>query len=312
MKKELISLRDVSVFAFVMLNALFVLIVFLLQLNKENLHIQWPFNARNSISYDADRHEIIIEREYLELEPIGLLFVLFFGVILMVQFVAMLVHRFATVSQILATTQLDWYCGKTSQEITAHAELRGAAVDMAKILQKPQPQWDENDMTDEQQQIGRRQTIHRILYQHRNRQDWSNLETNFRRRYFHGDLDKMNLGRFSRKSIKLLETRRKSVVPASSSGTTTTTTTTTGKQSRKSLNQPSMGFQQRFQHQGYMPATNLSTHQAFDNRAFEDDDGVVGTAGAASTSSVPTSSSSSSGRMVAPRQSRVTFSQSIK
>lgn len=183
MKKELISLRDVSVFAFVMLNALFVLIVFLLQLNKESLHIQWPFNAKNFIIYDADSREITIHREYLELEPIGLLFVLFFGVILMVQFLAMLVHRFATVSQILATTKLDWYCGKTSHSITAQAQLKGAAVDIAKILQKPPPQWDENDMTDEQQQIGRRQTIHKILYQHRNKQDYSNLETNFRRRY---------------------------------------------------------------------------------------------------------------------------------
>lgn len=303
MKKELISLRDVSVFAFVMLNALFVLIVFLLQLNKENLHIQWPFNARNAISYDADRREVTIEREYLELEPIGLLFVLFFGVILMVQFVAMLVHRFATVSQILATTQLDWYCGKTSQEITAHAELRGAAVDMAKILQKPQPQWDENDMTDEQQQIGRRQTIHRILYQHRNRQDWSNLETNFRRRYLHGDLDKMNLGRFSRKSIKLLETRRKSLVAPPSADAAA------AKQSRKSLNQldPSGGIKTNntahwVQSQGYQPANSM---QAFDNRAYEDDDGATGMVNA----TVPTAPTISTSRMAPPRQSRVTFSQ---
>lgn len=184
MKKELISLRDVAVFAFVMLNALFVLVVFLLQLNKENLHIQWPFNAKNFIEFDPSSGEITISREYLELEPIGLLFVLFFGVILFIQFIAMLVHRFATVSQILATTKLNWYCNRSSTDISAQAELKGAAVDIAMILQKPQPQWDENEMTDEQQKIGRRQTIHKILYQHRNRQDYSNLETNFRRRYF--------------------------------------------------------------------------------------------------------------------------------
>lgn len=184
MKKELISLRDIAVFAFVMLNSLFVLIVFLLQLNKDNLHIQWPFNAKNIIKYDVSTREISIEREYLELEPIGLLFVIFFGVILFVQFMAMLVHRFATISQILAATQLDWYCTKTSNGMSAQAELKGAAVDIAIILQKPLPQWDENDMTNEQQQIGRRQTIHRILYQHRNQEDYSNLETNFRRRYF--------------------------------------------------------------------------------------------------------------------------------
>lgn len=184
MKGELISLRDIAVFAFVMLNALFVLIVFLLQLNKEALHIQWPLNARNVIEYDRSSNEITIVRDYLELEPIGLMFVLFFGVILMVQFAAMLVHRFATISQILATTELDWYCGKNDKDITAQAELSGKAVTIAMRTQKPEPQWDEENMNGEQEKIGRRQTIHRILYQHRNRQDWSNLEANFKRRYF--------------------------------------------------------------------------------------------------------------------------------
>lgn len=184
MKQELIALRDVAVFAFVMLNALFVLIVFLLQLNKENLHIQWPLNAKNTIHYDVGNNEITISREYLELEPIGLMFVLFFGLILVIQFGAMLVHRFATVSQILATTELDWYCGRDNADITAQAELSGKAVSIAMRTQRPQPQWDENDMTNEQEQIGRRETIHKILFQHRNRVDYSNLETNFKRRYF--------------------------------------------------------------------------------------------------------------------------------
>lgn len=178
------ELRDIAVFAFVMLNALFVLIVFLLQLNKETLHIQWPYSAKNFIEYEPSTREITIHREYLELEPIGLLFVIFFGIILFIQFLAMMVHRFATVSQILATTQLDWYFGRNPDRVSADAELKGASVDIAKILQKPQPQWDENDMTAEQEKIERRGTIHRILYQHKNKQDYSNLETNFKRRYF--------------------------------------------------------------------------------------------------------------------------------
>lgn len=183
MKAALSGLRDISVFAFVMINALFVLIVFLLQLNKSYLHIRWPFQAKNEIFYDAGSSEVTITREYLELEPIGLLFVVFFGFILFIQFIAMLVHRFGTISQILATTQLDWYCNKQSSEMSAQAELKGAAYDIAKRLQKPQPQWDENDMTAEQETIGRRDTIHRILYQHKNRQDFSNLEANFKKRY---------------------------------------------------------------------------------------------------------------------------------
>lgn len=40
MQNQLKALRDVSVFAFTMGNALFVLVVFLLQLNKQYLHVR--------------------------------------------------------------------------------------------------------------------------------------------------------------------------------------------------------------------------------------------------------------------------------
>lgn len=195
-----------------MLNALFVLIVFLLQLKKEDLHVQWPFNAQNEISYNPSTNEITIRRHYLKLEPIGLLFVIFFGIILLIQFLAMLVHRFGTISQILANTKLDWYCGKSSNELNQQATLKGEAVTIARQLQKPQPQWDEDNMTEEQEKVERRGTIHRILYQHRNRIDFSNLETNFKRAFFtEGNL---NLPRhtLSRKTLTLLDTHRKSIV----------------------------------------------------------------------------------------------------
>lgn len=197
-----------------MINALFVLIVFLLQLNKENLHIRWPLNAKNTIVYDVSNNEVTIQREYLELEPIGLVFVLFFGLILVIQFVAMLVHRFATVSQILATTELDWNCAKDGADVTAQAELSGKAVSIALRTQRPQPQWDENDMTNEQEQIGRRETIHRIMFQHRNRVDYSNLETNFKRRFFKDGILDINMQRISmsRKTITLLDHRRQSII----------------------------------------------------------------------------------------------------
>lgn len=111
-KAGLKGLRDMSVFAFVMINALFVLVIFILQLNKEYIHVRWPLGAKNFIVFDDSTTEITISREYLELDPIGLVFILFFGIILFIQFGAMLMHRFSTISQILATTALDWYCGK--------------------------------------------------------------------------------------------------------------------------------------------------------------------------------------------------------
>lgn len=108
MQNQLKAYRDISVFAFTMSNALFVLIVFLLQLNKELLHVRWPLDIQNEITFDQTSFEFTIKREYKNLEPISMLFVGFFGAVLVVQFIAMLFHRFATISQILATTQIDW------------------------------------------------------------------------------------------------------------------------------------------------------------------------------------------------------------
>ncbi|XP_038118969.1 chitin synthase chs-2 [Culex quinquefasciatus] len=212
MASQLKNLRDLAVFAFVMANALFVLVVFLLQLNKKDLHIQWWFNAKNTISFDESTVEIIVRREFLELEPIGLVFVFFFGLILIIQFIAMMMHRFGTISQILASTQLNWYCSKKAKDMSLDAELRENAVEIARRLQRPKPQWDEEDLEDEQKDIGRRDTIRRILYQHKNKQDWSNLEANFKRNYYKdGDLNLGGRLTLSRKTLNVLDTRRKSM-----------------------------------------------------------------------------------------------------
>lgn len=98
---DLKELRNRVFFGFFMLNALFVLSVFLLQLNKEQLHVDWPLGVRENITINPDTNEYIVDKEYLELEPIGLVFVLFFGSILIIQFVGMMFHRFATLSHIL-------------------------------------------------------------------------------------------------------------------------------------------------------------------------------------------------------------------
>lgn len=41
-----------------MMNALFVLIVFLLQLNKDLLHVKWPFGIKTNITYDDFTQEV--------------------------------------------------------------------------------------------------------------------------------------------------------------------------------------------------------------------------------------------------------------
>jgi len=109
MQEALRDLRNMSVFSFMMMNAIFVIIVFLLQLNKDKIHINWPLGIKTNITYDQTTDEIHISKEYLQLEPIGLVFVFFFALILVIQFVAMLFHRFGTISHILASTTLS--CG---------------------------------------------------------------------------------------------------------------------------------------------------------------------------------------------------------
>jgi len=44
------ELRDRSVFFFMMINAIFIIIVFLMQLNKEQLHIKWPFGIKTNVT----------------------------------------------------------------------------------------------------------------------------------------------------------------------------------------------------------------------------------------------------------------------
>lgn len=54
----MIELRNKSVFAFFMFNALFVLVVFLLQLNKDQIHVKWPLGVRTNITYIEETSEV--------------------------------------------------------------------------------------------------------------------------------------------------------------------------------------------------------------------------------------------------------------
>lgn len=56
--EDLKELRNKSVFAFVMFNALFILIVFLLQLNKDQLHVEWPLGIKTNITYIEETGEV--------------------------------------------------------------------------------------------------------------------------------------------------------------------------------------------------------------------------------------------------------------
>jgi len=56
--KGLKELRDSVVFAFAMGNAVFVIIVFLLTLNKDKIYLEWPFGIRENITINEESFEV--------------------------------------------------------------------------------------------------------------------------------------------------------------------------------------------------------------------------------------------------------------
>ncbi|XP_077301033.1 hyaluronan synthase-like protein kkv isoform X2 [Arctopsyche grandis] len=219
--QDLKDLRDRSVFGFFMLNALFVLIVFLLQLNKDLLHIKWPFGIKTNITYDESSQEVHISKEYLQLEPIGLVFVVFFALILVIQFTAMLFHRFGTLSHILASTELNWYCSKKAEDLSQDAILDKNAVAIVKDWQKLHGIDDdyENDSGSGPDRVGRRQTVHNLEKARQKKRQIGTLDVAFKKRFFssnaNGGPGTPILNRkltMRRETIKALETRRNSLM----------------------------------------------------------------------------------------------------
>ena len=47
-----------------------------------------------------------VEYEYLELEPIGVTFMVFFALVMLIQVIGMILHRILTLSHIVVTTKL--------------------------------------------------------------------------------------------------------------------------------------------------------------------------------------------------------------
>merc|ERR1711902_294541 len=128
------ELRDKAVFFFSIFNALFVLIVFMLTLNKDILHIDWPFGVKTNITI-TDDNQVLVTKEYLHLEPIGIVLVFFFFAIVVIQFVAMLFHRFGTISHILASTELNC-CSKKDDVLTDQDLIEKNAVEIVKQMQR--------------------------------------------------------------------------------------------------------------------------------------------------------------------------------
>ncbi|XP_042909493.1 chitin synthase chs-2 [Parasteatoda tepidariorum] len=213
---ELKELRNKVVFAFFMFNALFILIVFLLQLNKDQLHLDWPLGVKTNITYNPETSEVHIEKEYLELEPIGLVFAVFFALILVIQFVAMLFHRFGTLSHIMASIELSCWNQKVD-DISDDAFIDKNAVQIARQLQRLRGIDDDESIYGDR--LAKRKTIQNLEKRKNQRDRIGTLDVAFRKRFMNlhdGEnghiatpvLNGLNkIGR-SRETIRALELRR--------------------------------------------------------------------------------------------------------
>ncbi|XP_013772916.1 uncharacterized protein LOC106458013 [Limulus polyphemus] len=218
---ELKELRNKVVFGFLMTNALFILIVFLLQLNKNQLHIRWPLGVKSNVTYIPSTKEIKIESEYLKLEPIGLVFATFFATILIIQFIGMGFHRFATFSHILASIELKC-CNQKVEDISDDAYIDKHAVNIARQLQKLRGLHDDEvaeNTKKGRKRLERRKTIHNLEKRRFQKPGVDSLDMAFHTRLFsisEESPDKpilQNLRCFSRRNtLKALENRRNTVV----------------------------------------------------------------------------------------------------
>jgi chitin synthase len=92
--RDLKALRNNACFAFFMINALWMVIIFHLQLVQ--------YKVRDYIYIPIPR----LNYEPLRFEPLGFSFLVFFASIVLVQFFSMLWHRYGTVLHLLASTDL--------------------------------------------------------------------------------------------------------------------------------------------------------------------------------------------------------------
>jgi chitin synthase len=144
--RDLKALRNNGCFAFFMINALWMVMIFHLQLVQ--------YKVRDYIYVPIPR----INYEPLRFEPLGFTFLIFFASILLVQFFSMLWHRYGTVLHLLASTDLKLFTRKFNINQMEVEDV----VQTVKVLQQikgfeeedlPVPDYDtDKDLNDHQQQ----------------------------------------------------------------------------------------------------------------------------------------------------------------
>lgn len=113
-EKTAFELREFKIqvsLAFVLINAMFVTLIFMLQAHQDLLGLRWPLGAKGPIltfsSVDLESANVItLNYEYLKLDPIGLVFVVLLVMVVLLMTGGMFLHRVMTIQQIVAHTDL--------------------------------------------------------------------------------------------------------------------------------------------------------------------------------------------------------------
>ena len=102
-----------------------------------SIHIPGPIDYYNKTRYieEEDRWEEEPIYKTIKMDPMGLVLVVFFGIILVIQLIGMFMHRFGTLAHLMAFTSID-FCTKEDQNEDEETTLNRNAVKITKQLQK--------------------------------------------------------------------------------------------------------------------------------------------------------------------------------
>nr|AHY28560.1 chitin synthase II [Anthonomus grandis] len=135
--KDLKDLRDRMTMSFFALNVFFVTVVFLLTIKKDILHLNWPFNPTVNFTYSAASsiNEIVVEKTYLQLEPIGFVFLIFFFALMGCSSLGCCSIDLARFPQIMANTDVE-FGEKKIENLTEDELLEKDSIKIVKKLVK--------------------------------------------------------------------------------------------------------------------------------------------------------------------------------
>ena len=126
------DLRNKAAFAFFIFDALFIALIFIMQIQKsEGAGLAIPIPCHNGRGNSTTN--------VLKIEPIGLTFIFIFGFIILIQFFGMIVHQLGTFMHIVSATRL--FCEK---HISINAD-REKIADVLQIVREWQRLKDSDD-----------------------------------------------------------------------------------------------------------------------------------------------------------------------